>query len=584
MGTIRGRLIATYLLIALVTLAVLGTSLHGMMRRYFAQLAGETLLRQATEVARAVAERPRLQSEDSPWLLSRLISNLTSASFVVTDRDGIVQAGSLDTAGLLGTRFLPHFVTEALASGVNQTSQFSDPVAGQPAVAVAVPVRQGQRVTGAVVLFRPVLAIQVATRRMVYILALAGGVAVAAAAIMSYVMSVSVSRPLAELGKAARDIARGELDRRVAGSGSGDEVSELVDNFNFMAGRIAGLMGAASQERARLGAVLASVGHPLVAVDGDGVVLFMNSALARLCGTPEGEAVGRPLESLVPAPLMELLAKSPAQPGGWEEEFDWPGQDVYLVRATALAAPGAGHVLVFQDLSQERRLDRMRREFVSMISHELRTPVTSIQGFLEALSDGVVTDAEDQRHYLGVIAAETRRLSRLIDDLFEFARLELGQLDFRWARVDVGELVRSVLESAGPGLARRRLQVALDVTGSGLEVNGDGDRLAQVMWNLLANAMHFSPPGGSITVLAHRDDDRVSVSVTDTGPGIPQADLPFVFDRFYRSAQAKRHWPGGLGLGLTIARAIVEAHCGSMQAESREGEGTTITFTIPACC
>ena len=237
---------------------------------------------------------------------------------------------------------------------------------------------------------------------------------------------------------------------------------------------------------------------------------------------------------------------------------------------------------VEESIAEIRKQEDLRREFVAAVSHELRTPITSIQGFVTALSDDVSGSPEARQRHLAIVAEESHRLARLVDDLMEFAKLEAGQLTVRPEPFDLADLVRSCAASVEPAARQSGVQVAALGASEPLRLHGDRDRIAQVVLNLLYNALRFTPEGGRVDVTLSRSGGVAQVSVTDTGPGIAPDDLPLIFERFYKGKQQGRRPMGGTGLGLAIARGLVGAHGGRIWAESQVGKGSTFTLWLPA--
>ncbi|HLN63281.1 MAG TPA: ATP-binding protein, partial [Symbiobacteriaceae bacterium] len=236
---------------------------------------------------------------------------------------------------------------------------------------------------------------------------------------------------------------------------------------------------------------------------------------------------------------------------------------------------------VLQDITRARKLEQMRTDFVSNVTHELRTPLTSINGFAETLLEGALDDPETARHFVGIIKRESEHLGRLIEDILDLSRIEGGKWKVKKEWLHLAELAEetagrlaSKAESLGVDL---RIEVSSDLPA----IQGDPGRLAQVMLNLVDNALKYTPAGGSVTVAAEDLGQSVRVKVIDTGAGIPKIDLPRLFERFYRVDKARSRATGGTGLGLSIVKHIVEAHGGSVGVESEIGEGSTFYFTLP---
>ncbi len=233
-----------------------------------------------------------------------------------------------------------------------------------------------------------------------------------------------------------------------------------------------------------------------------------------------------------------------------------------------------------------RRADQLKTAFIADVSHELRTPLTALKGTLETLQDGAVDDLAVRDRFLASLAAETERLIRLVNDLLTLTRADAGVLKLQLQAVNLGALVRTRAEHlatlAGPQGIRLRVVEAEEALPPGLVVQADPDRIAQVVDNLLDNAIRHSPPGAEVTITVTPTEDAVTCAIADSGPGIPAQHLPFIFERFYRADPARRRSLGSSGLGLSIARALVQAHGGHITAHSIEGQGTTVTFALPA--
>jgi two-component system phosphate regulon sensor histidine kinase PhoR len=241
-----------------------------------------------------------------------------------------------------------------------------------------------------------------------------------------------------------------------------------------------------------------------------------------------------------------------------------------------------GAVLVLHDISELRRLERVRRDFVANVSHEFKTPLTAIQGFAETLLGGALNDDANRPRFLGIIREHAARLARLTDDLLKLSSIEAGKLDLDFRTVGVTDLVESCVETARFRAGQKQLALAVECAAELLKVRGDARRLAEILQNLLDNAVQYTPEGGRITVRAAAGDGTVRISVADTGIGIPRDQQQRIFERFYRVDPARSREAGGTGLGLSIARHLAEAHGGCIEVESEVGRGSTFTLVLPA--
>jgi two-component system phosphate regulon sensor histidine kinase PhoR len=267
-----------------------------------------------------------------------------------------------------------------------------------------------------------------------------------------------------------------------------------------------------------------------------------------------------------------------------EMEMRHPRRDYALAGVPFPGAEDAPHgaVLTFHDVTERRRLDRVRRDFVANASHELRTPLTSIKGFVEALEDGAVADPPTARRFLGKIRVHADRMAALVADLLELSRLESGERPPRWEGVSPAALVEEVVASFADAAGRKG--TALVAGGDGApEVVSDPERLRGILENLVENAIKYTPPGGRVEVSSHAGPDGAAVfTVSDDGPGIAAEHLPRIFERFYRVDKARSRDQGGTGLGLSIVKHLAEGMRAGVSVESEPGRGTRFTVTVPA--
>jgi len=331
-------------------------------------------------------------------------------------------------------------------------------------------------------------------------------------------------------------------------------------------------------ERAKLAAVLEQMTDGVLIADPDGRIQFANPAALRLFDTPA--AIGHTAaEVLRQYQLVEAWQRARASGEQQSEAVEIPSRRLFLQLFILPDPHTAGSLLLVQDLTRVRRLEMVRRDFISNVSHELRTPLASLKALTETLRDGALEDPKVANRFLGRIETEVDALTQMAEELLELARIESGQVPLEFSQVNPAKLLEASAERMQAQAERAGLELRLEVPASLPEVRVDERRLEQVLVNLVHNAVKFTRPGGVVVLSAAMEGDFVRFAVRDTGSGIPEDDLSRIFERFYKADRARSG--SGTGLGLSIARHFVEMHAGKIWAESLEGRGSTFFFTIP---
>jgi len=397
--------------------------------------------------------------------------------------------------------------------------------------------------------------------------------------------SLLVSRRLAcrveQLKEFSRRVAEGRFGLLPV-ERAGDELVELARALNETARRLEQTIQSLTDERNRSAAILASMVEGLAVVDGEQHVLFCNQAFCRAVGSREAECVGWPLVEVIRQPeLLRGVAGAIAEGRVEHAELVVNARTFAVSTAPVRAGGTSGAVLVLHDISELRRLERVRRDFVANVSHELKTPLTAIQGFAETLLAGALDDAQNRRRFLEIIRDHAMRLGRMTDELLKLAAIEAGQLAPHLRAVSLPDVLEPCVELAEIQARARGLRLDVEVPANLPAVRGDAGQLQEVLQNLLDNAVQYTPPGGRILVRALARDHEMEIVVSDTGIGIPHAEQPRIFERFYRVDPARSRDAGGTGLGLAIAKHIVEAHGGRIWVESQVGQGSHFHVVLP---
>ena len=457
-----------------------------------------------------------------------------------------------------------------------------------PLLYVALPVvDDNHRTVGVLRLALPLSAVTAAYHDLHRVMLIGGLVALLVAFGIGIFVAGRVTRPVVEMQAIARRMSEGQFAVR-APVRSVDEIGSLGRALNVMVARLREQIQSVEAERAKATAILDGMVEGVIAVDGHEAILLMNERARAIFGVGAGRGEGKPFQEIVRnADLHEVFRESHAPDGGplqRELRLRHPADRTLRVSAVPLALSGGetGVVMVLQDVTELRRLEQVRTEFVANVSHELRTPLTAIQGYLETLLAGALEEREHAQRFLEIAFRHTERLGRLLNDLTDLSNIELGKVSLRLAPVRVSEVVAEVIDIVNPKATAGRVGLVTDVRPPDLTIHADHDRLAQILINLVDNAVKYTPANGWVTVRARAlDDGRVELMIRDTGVGIPRADLPRITERFYRVDKARSRELGGTGLGLAIVKHLVLAHGGELQIESEQEEGTTVRVALP---
>ena len=579
---------------ALLALGVAGVLFATTMRRQTDQRIEQTLVAEARMAADLIArtgsgavsgapasaaESGRQDLEDEATRISERIG----ARVTLISAEGKVLGDSSESlegvAGMENHAGRPE-VVESRRSGVGVARRYSATLK-MDMLYVAAPVRHP---TIAVVRLALPLSdvrhqLQVVARTTFTAL----GVALLGAGLMAWAFAARIGRRVETFAAVAERYRRGDLTRPQLDFGD-DELGSVARAMDESAQELGRRLSEQARDRARTEAILAGMVEGVIVVDPDGRLQLANGA-ARQMLKLDRVSIGRPYVETIRHPaIADLLGSALAGRTPDALQLSPPRDPSRTIMARA--APAAEHsahgaVLVLHDITELRRADQIRRDFVANVSHELRTPLTAIRGYVEVLAEGDASP-EEQRRFLEVIARHTARMERLVADLLRLARLDAGQEHLDVARCDVQALAQSVVTDLGASLEKRQQHVMISVQPGADTVRADPTRLRDAVRNLVANASSYSPDRTTIAIDSAAVDGRIELSVSDEGPGIPEEHLTRVFERFYRVDKSRARDPGGTGLGLAIVKHLIELHGGEVRVENRPGGGAKFTVSLPA--
>ncbi len=452
---------------------------------------------------------------------------------------------------------------------------------------VAIPLTLDNEIVGVVRTSLPVTSVDDALRGVSVRIALGGLVIAVLAALISLWGSRRISRPLEEMRMGAERFAGGDLDYRLAVPNS-EEIGRLAEAMNQMAARLDDRIRAAVRQRNEREAILASMVEGVLAVNTNERVISFNAAAARLLDLSLENAKGRSIQEAVRnTELQVLITQTLTERRSVEGAVVLTGaEERYLqVRGTILkGAQGAsiGALLVLNDVTRIRKLESLRRDFVANVSHELKTPITSIKGFVETLLDGALKNPEDAERFLTKVARQTDRLNQIVEDLIDLSRIEKDteQAEIQLEENRVKETLEAAVQACEVQASTKAIRIDLNCNDS-LRAKINPPMLEQAVINLIDNAIKYSETGQPIEVSAAEQESEIKVSVRDHGCGISQEHLPRLFERFYRIDKSRSRKLGGTGLGLAIVKHIALAHGGRVNVESTLDEGSVFTIHLP---
>ena len=399
--------------------------------------------------------------------------------------------------------------------------------------------------------------------------------------LLAILLSKTLVVPIQGLTRAAGRLALGDFSEKIPVQEK-DEIGVLTETFNDMASRLRDTLQVIENERNKLAAVFLHMTDGIVTFSGDGIVSQFNPAAERFLDVDlqDGELRYEGIFGNI-ASMDRVLSLGPEEMLEGEKQCGSRSLDVFLARFHGEGNQG-GILAVVHDVTEQRRSDEMRREFVANVSHELRTPITNVRSYAETLvnSAGEIPPEMEER-FLNVILGESDRMTKIVQDLLALSRFDAGEMSFSMAPFDLVESAVGVYEAMRLDVEKHELSLHLSLPTEQPQVMGDRARIEQVVINVLTNAVRYTPAGGSVTMELDRTETMAEVRVRDTGIGIPEEDLPHIFDRFYRVDKARSRAMGGTGLGLSIAYEIVKRHSGQIRIESKVGEGTVVHICLP---
>ncbi|MFS0781335.1 ATP-binding protein [Bacillus sp. 1P06AnD] len=582
--SVVGKLWLTILLLVSFVLLILTVLLLEFFQNFQVHQVEDDLLVTANRIVQILDdhEDPRYTLEISSQLLGR-----SKKIMIVDNKDHIYFSDSTDKQLQLSLHTIKNDkqLSSVFKGGKTVKKEIvlnKSTDKEMPVMIVGVPLESGDKQEGVVFVFQSLDTMRATIQSTTKFIILAAGVAIILTTIFAFFLSTRITAPLRKMREAVFEVAKGKFDTKVP-SPSNDEIGELAQAFNKMGKQLKFNMDALSQEKENLSSILSSMADGVLTIHIDGTILATNPPADSFLSY-WGKSESKSVHSINEAPEeLKLLFQQTV-----EHETEQIGEiklsDHYWVMIVSPLYNNRnirGAVAVLRDMTEDRKLNKMRNDFIANVSHELRTPISMLQGYSEAIIDDIAQTDDEKKEMARVIYDESLRMGRLVNDLLDLARMEAGYINLNYEEVELEDYLNRIA-SKFFGLAKEKgITVATELHDSNYVWVMDPDRIEQVLTNLIDNAIRHTPQSGKVTVEQDIVNDRLMIQVKDTGSGIPDEDLPFVFERFYKADKARTRGRSGTGLGLAIAQNIIKAHDGDITVESKQGEGTTFTFIIP---
>ena len=512
--------------------------------------------------------------------LAKQLGNDINARVTIIATDGTVLADSEEDPATMENHSNRPEVIAALATGYGEIVRYSTTL-NEQMMYVAVSIKNNGQVVGVARVALPVSDIRNSINHLTIVISLAVILTIIITGFATWFIVRITTRRIREVTRASRKIAAGDLKQDIQ-IHSRDEAGELGKAFNEMAGNIRKLVESISTEQSKLDTVLSNMADGVIVTDKEGNISLANHAAEKLFGFRAEAIISKTVIEVTHDHEIDNLAKRCLARGEQlNSQIELTSAGKYL-RVIAIPITGkilSGCLLLLQDLTEMRNLQTMRQELVGNISHDLRTPLAGIKVMVETLRDGAIDDKNAAIDFLTRIEDEVDRLTQMVSELTELSRIEAGSTKLKKEPVNLNELVNEAIIQLNPLATKQNVTLNAMLSGNLPAAKIDRDRISQTITNLIHNAIKFNRTGGSVTITTSSDDKVITVKVIDTGIGIPKTNLSHVFERFYKADKSRTN--SGSGLGLAIAKHTIEAHGGTIWAQSEEGNGSTFSFTIP---
>jgi two-component system phosphate regulon sensor histidine kinase PhoR len=573
------KVFGTYLIITLVAMVVVGIYATRQIKvRLMERIEGE-LASYARVISLGFSES---EVKDT---LERL-STLSNARITLIDAGGVVLTDSEEEASRMDNHLNRPEIQEARVRGQGRSVRFSM-TRGIDTLYLALPVREGPEIRGYIRLARPLVEVRQSARDINILILQSFLIVGALSFLIAFIFTSRLVSPIQEMEQFTKRLRNGEETGSLM-IASGDETGRLARNINYLVAELKEKIQFADEEKGKLEAVFSSMEDGILVLDTEGRIETTNDAARKIFDLDFEEMVGKtPLEVFRNISLQQALDRFKRGGISLSREITVGEQEPRVLDVTISPVRGLPRgeektMIFLRDVTRLKRLEQIRADFVANVTHEIKTPLTAILGFIETLREGAIDEKETAKDFLKTIQSHAERLNRLVDDLLVISDAEMGEMRFSFESVSLDDIIENVLPVIEPEALKKDIRIENDMPSDLPSIRGDRDRLHQIVLNVLDNAVKFTPEGGTISIEGiDGKDGTISVRIGDTGIGIPREEIPRLGERFYRVDKTRSRELGGTGLGLSIVKHLMAAHNGRMAIESQVGRGTTVSLIFP---
>ncbi|RKD22205.1 PAS/PAC sensor signal transduction histidine kinase [Caminicella sporogenes DSM 14501] len=593
--SIRWKFITIYFGLVFIAMAIIGVFIIQNFEKYHLNNVSEKLYRMATDyIFPDINNLIMTENKDLDYMSEQLQNIIDKWSqgfvneeiFIIGDAKSGFKIIATNNNNFLGENAINELEYDLIIEGfkgkvIDKDIKFS----GNQSKNMVFPISKNGEVKGVLYLRYNLQEIYNTLNQSKWILTQATMLALAITVLLGFLIARSITEPINDVTEKALEMAKGNFDQKVEVK-SDDEIGKLAEMFNYLTDKLKTTLGEISSEKSKMETILNYMADGLIAVNTDGKIIHANPSAMRMLNFFDEDILKENYDDLIGRFNRNLTLEHIMQ-----NNNEWIGSEIISIKDSIYKVNYApykneknekgGLVLVIQDITEQEKLENMRKEFVANVSHELKTPLTSIKSYTETLLNGALENKEIAKNFLSVVYSEADRMTRLVRDLLQLSNFDSKKVFFNKTKNDLVKLINNSIMKLDMTVKNKKQRLEFITKYDSLEGYFDYDRIEQVILNIISNAIKYTEERGKVEVFLEKEDNTAIIRVKDTGIGIPKEDLSRIFERFYRVDKARSRELGGTGLGLSIAKEIIEAHNGLIKIDSEVGKGTEVTIHLP---